>query len=425
VIPRTLQAMLQRSAGPYPVLFLTGPRQSGKTTLARAAFPEYRYISLEDPQHRAAAAEDPVGLLGRLSGSPGVIFDEAQRVPSLFSYLQGIVDERRGGPFVLTGSQNFLLSERITQTLAGRTAVFELLPLSMAELARRPPLDVDGFAAGHAADGSAMGTAPERPDWTLDQILFSGLYPAIHDRRIEPGLWLRSYASTYVERDARAVGSIGDLDTFLRFVGLCAGRSGQLLNLSALGAEAGVTHTTARSWLSVLRASYLVTLLAPHHENFNKRIVKTPKLYFLDVGLLCALLGVRTADDLWNHPLRGAVVETFVVSELVKLFTHNGERPRLFFWRDSHGTEVDVLMDLGADRIPIEIKAGATVAADAFRGIEAYRRLAATFDRDQRSRQGPASPFGATVKHGGIVVYGGDDWHERSGHELRPWWACT
>lgn len=426
MIPRTLESKLQAAAGPFPVLFLTGPRQSGKTTLSRSAFPDYLYISLEDPQHRARALDDPVGLLRRVCDGTGVIFDEAQRAPGLFSYLQGVVDERRGGPFVLTGSQNFLLSERITQSLAGRTAVFELLPLSVAELARRAPLDPDTFATGRPTGATVEGGKLVRPHLALDDVLFQGLYPAIHDRGVEPGLWLRSYVTTYVERDARAAGSIGDLDMFLRFVGLCAGRSGQLLNLSALGAEAGVTQPTARSWLSVLRASYLVTLLAPHHENFNKRIVKTPKLYFLDTGLLCALLGVRTPADLWNHPLRGAVFETFVVSELVKLFTHNGERPRLYFWRDSRGLEVDVLMDLGARRIPIEIKAGATVVADAFHGLEAYMRLAAGAGRGGGPGGGPGGEaVGGADAGGGVVVYGGDEWYMRGGCEVRGWWGCS
>ena len=402
MIPRTLHSRLQRAAGPFPILFLTGPRQSGKTTLARAAFPDYAYLSLEDPQQRAEALEDPRGLLEGVRTAPGVIFDEAQRAPELFSYLQGVVDERRGGPFVLTGSQNFLLAERITQTLAGRTAVFELLPFSVAELARRPALDPEAFLPAEAGGGRA----PAPPALPLDELLFAGLYPAIHDRDIDPGQWLRSYITTYVERDARAVGSIGDLDGFLRFLGLCAGRSGQLLNLSALGAEAGVSHTTARNWLSVLRASYVVALLAPHHENFNKRIVKTPKLYFLDTGLLCALLGLRTARDLRNHPLRGPLFETFVVSELFKLFLHAGERPRLYFWRDSHGVEVDVLLDLGTRRVPIEVKAGMTVAGDAFRGLEAYQKLRGTTGE-------------------GVLVYAGGERYQRRGHDVRPWFTCS
>jgi predicted AAA+ superfamily ATPase len=426
MVRRTLQTSLQAAAGPFPVLFVTGPRQSGKTTLARAAFPEYQYVSLEDPQRRMEALEDPRGLLRRVAAAPGVIFDEAQRAPELFSYLQGLVDERVGGPYVLTGSQNFLLSERITQSLAGRTAVFELLPFSVAELAGRPPSDPDQFRQCYPPPGPGAETGVSGPPVALDELLFSGLYPPIHDRQLDPSRWLASYTTTYVERDARSVGAIGDLDTFLRFLGLCAGRSGQLLNLASVGAEAGVSHTTARKWLSVLRASYIVTLLAPHHESFSKRIVKTPKLYFLDTGLLCSLLGLRTAGDLWNHPLRGAIFETFVVSELVKLYTHNGERPRLYFWRESHGTEVDALMDFGTRRVPIEVKSGATVAPDTFRGLDSYLRLVTAAARST----GPAQELpGATAASGdpsgGVLVYGGDERTMRRGHEVRPWWAVT
>ena len=371
LVPRTLSGVLQRLAGPYPVVYLTGPRQSGKTTLARAAFPDYTYVSLEDLQRRTAVQEDPRGFLRGVAGDAGVIIDEAQRVPELFSYLQQIVDERRAGPFILTGSQQFLLAERVTQSLAGRAAVLQLLPFSVAELWRRPALTPDAWAEAALGPGTELGAGPASS--SLDDVLFTGLYPAIHHRRLEPSQWLDAYVTTYVERDARLAGAVGDLAGFARFVALCAGRSGQLLNLTSLGSDAGVSRVTASSWLSILSASYIVTLLQPHFENFSRRLVKVPKLYFLDTGLMCALLGLRKPGDLRVHPLRGAVFETFVVSELTKLFLHHGERAPLFFWRDSNGREVDVLLDMGVSRVPVEAKAGETVAADAFRGLEHVR----------------------------------------------------
>ena len=415
LFPRTLSAALRRVAGPYPVVYLTGPRQSGKTTLARATFPDFAYVNLEDLQRRAAVKEDPHGFLRSVAGEAGVIVDEAQRVPELFSYLQQVVDERRAGPFVLTGSQQFLLGAQISQSLAGRAAVLQLLPFSAAELWRRPALAPDAWA-----EAAPSGSAPATPPSSLDDVLFAGMYPAIHGLGLEPSQWLDSYLSTYVERDARLAGAIGDLASFARFLGLCAGRSGQLVNLTALGSDAGVSRVTASRWLSILSASYIITLLQPHHENFSRRLVKTPKLFFLDTGLMCALLGVRTAGDLRLHPLRGAVFETFVVSELVKLFLHHGERPPLYFWRDSNGREVDVVLDLGTSRVLVEAKAGMTVAADAFRGLENYERLAASAAEGAAAEGRPGY-----VTRRSVLVYGGDEWYERRGSDVRPWWACT
>jgi predicted AAA+ superfamily ATPase len=402
MIPRTLGAKLLASAGPFPIVFLTGPRQSGKTTLAKATFPSYRYVSLEDLQNREEAQEDPRGFLGRLRGEPGTILDEVQRVPDLFSYLQVAADEGAHGPFVLTGSQHFLLSQHVSQTLAGRVAVLELLPLSVAELARRVARDPTAWEVGLRSARAAGVTNSGLPG--LDDTLYAGFYPRIHDRGLDPAQWLDGYVRTYVERDARLVGSIGDLGAFTRFVALCAGRSGQLLNLSALGADAGVSHTTARAWLSVLETSYLVTLVKPHHVNFNKRVVKTPKLVFLDSGLLCRLLGLRRAADLAVHPLRGAVFESFVVAELIKVFVHHGERAPLCFWRDSHGTEVDAILDFAVARVAVEAKSGVTVAADAFRGLDSYCALSAGR---------------------GVLAYGGDECYERRGHVVCPWWMLT
>ncbi|MBU2602229.1 MAG: DUF4143 domain-containing protein [Actinobacteria bacterium] len=253
--------------------------------------------------------------------------------------------------------------------------------------------------------GQSRRPAPARPRFTLDQILFSGLFPRIHDQSLEPAARLDGYLRTYVERDVRSLGGVGDLDSFTRFLGLCAARSGQLVNLSSLGSEAGVTHTTAKRWLSVLRAGYVLDLVQPHHANFSKRLVKTPKMFFLDPGLLCHLLGVRGPGEIHRHPLRGALVETLVYSELRKVFLHHGERAPLFFWRDSHGREVDFVVDLGLRRVVIEVEAGETIARDAFRALDFYR--------------------GLSGEAGGILVYGGDDSYSRGGHAVRPWWAVS
>lgn len=396
MIPRTLSKRLKELAGPFPVVFLTGPRQSGKTTLARAAFPRFQYISLEDMQNREEAAEDPRGFLRRLERK-GAILDEIQRVPDLFSYLQGFVDENRGGPLVLTGSQHFLLSERISQSLAGRVAVLELLPFSLAELCRREALTPDTFPE------SPPILNP--PGLNLYETLFKGFFPRIHDRDLDASVWLDGYVRTYVERDVHLVAGIGDMDAFTRFVGLCAGRAGSLLNLSSLGADAGVTHVTAKRWLSILRASYVLYQLPPHHQNFSKRLIKSPKVYFADTGLLCHLLGIRKPEDLRLHPLRGAVFENFVVNEVQKVFLHNGERPPLYFWRHRRGLEVDLIIDLGLRKIPVEIKSGETVAADFFNSLDQYTKL--------------------SHDPGGILVYGGQETYLRRNHHVRTWWTCS
>lgn len=286
-------------------MFLTGPRQSGKTTLARHQAPTWPYRTLEDLQTRQEAQEDPRGFLARFEGAAGLVLDEVQQAPHLFSALQGFVDERRVGPVVLTGSQSFPLSERTSQSLAGRAAILELLPFSEAERAERPPRAPGALDRGW----SPLDPGPGDP---LDAVLFRGGYPAIYDRPVDPRAWLDSYLRTYVERDVRSLANIGDLATFTRFLRLCAGRVGQLLNSSSLGADAGVDHTTARRWLSILEASHVVRLLPPHHRNFSKRLIKSPKLYFLDTGLVCALLGVRAPEDLAGHPLRGGIVENLV-----------------------------------------------------------------------------------------------------------------
>lgn len=388
---------LQKAAGRYPVVSITGPRQSGKTTLARAAFPRHRYLSLELPDQRSFALEDPVGFLEQFSGN--VIFDEVQRAPDLFSYLQVSVDENpQPGRFVLTGSQNFLLAEGISQSLAGRAYISHLLPLAQTEISGRKPMRPERVA---------MRVPQSRPDGgNLFEILYRGFFPRIHADGLPPQEWLANYHQTYLERDVRELSQVGNLETFGRFVRLCAGRCGQLLNLSSLGNDCGISHDTARRWLSVLEASFVVVLLRPHHRNFNKRLVKSPKIYFVDTGLLCFLLRIRDPNALRTHSLRGSVFENFVIVEMLKNYRNRGQLPELSFWRNHRGDEIDLVFDHGEGLVPVEIKSGQTVASSFFSAINYWRRIA-----DETSATG--------------LVYGGDESYRRSGTVVYSWrqWA--
>jgi len=368
MIQRHLRDKLLRDASQYPVVTLTGPRQSGKTTLVRDTFPDYAYVSLEAPDHRAYALEDPRGFLKQFANKP-VILDEAQRTPDLFSYIQGIVDENDiSGQYVLTGSQNFLLSQQVGQSLAGRSSILHLLPFSHAELIgeKTMPLEMVGRVKSDAG----------KDESDLYQALHTGFFPRIHDKKLEPQDWLRNYYQTYLERDVRNLVNVGDIEIFARFVRLCAGRTGQLVNMSSLAADCGVSHTTVRRWLSTLEASFTIYLLLPHYRNFNKRLVKSPKLYFLDTGLLCYLLRIRTREDLIIHSSRGAIFETFVLSELLKAAWNQGVEPDVYFWRDAAGNEIDFLLDHGNTCIPIEAKSGETLTGDFFQTITYWRNLA-------------------------------------------------
>jgi len=336
----------------FPIVTLTGPRQSGKSTLAKALFTNLPYASLEDPDMRLAATEDPRSFLERFPD--GAVLDEVQRCPDILSYLQTIVDtDGRMGRYILTGSQQFGLMSGITQSLAGRTAFVELLPFSIPELAQ-------------------AGQLPK----AADTMLLKGCYPPLYDRDVPPSAWFAAYVTAYVERDVRQILKIQELETFQRFVRLCAGRTAQLLNLSSLATECGITHNTAKSWISVLEASYLIFLLRPHHTNFNKRLVKMPKLYFYDVGLVSWLLGIRTPEQVETHPLRGNIFETFIVSELIKSRLNRGERPAFSFWRDSNGNEVDLIVERDNKLMPIEIKSGKTLSRDSLAGLEKWCALA-------------------------------------------------
>lgn len=397
MIRRTLQPALQQAATQYPVVTLTGPRQSGKTTLVQKAFPEHAYVSLEDPDVREFALEDPRGFLGQFNSN--VVLDEAQRAPDLFSFIQTIVDQGDSpGKFVLSGSQNFLLLRSISQSLAGRSAIFHLLPLSMSELWNRAPFPIEDF--GRSVPSREVKLSA---DWPT--VAYRGFYPRIHAKGLDPGSWYAGYYQTYVERDIRDILNVGDLEAFGRFVRLCAGRNGQLLNLTSLGNDCGVAHTTARRWISLLETSFLIVLLRPHHSNFGRRLIKSPKLYFVDTGLLCYLLRIRSPEDLRIHASRGSVFESLVVSELLKSALHQGREPDLYFWRDAAGNEIDVLIERGSQRVAVEIKSGQTIAKDFLKGLEFWRKLCGN----------PKAPV--------ALVYGGERSFVRSGVPVYGWSA--
>ena len=379
MISRAAQKALLRMAEGFPIVAITGPRQSGKTTLAKLTFPQKPYLSLEDPDVRSTAESDPRGLL---AGFPnGAILDEAQRAPQLFSYLQTKVDEQIiPGMFVLTGSQQFGLLSGITQSLAGRVGLIHLLPFAASEL-------------------SAAGQLPE----SLEELLVRGLYPPLYDRKILPSDWFSGYVATYVERDARQLINVRNLSVFQRFVKMCAARTGQILNLSSLASDCGITHNTAASWISVMEASYLIYLLRPHHRNFNKRLIKAPKLYFLDVGLAAWLMGIHTPEQIRFHAQRGAIFETFVVTEFLKSRFNQGLPSNLFYWRDSKGLEIDLILEAGEKLNAIEIKSGQTIVPDFFSSLKLWGKLA-------RQKDFPA-----------WLIYGGDKALTNENISIVPW----
>ena len=380
LVPRLAVATLQRMARGFPVLAVTGPRQSGKTTVARLAFPQLPYVNLEDPDTRELALADPRRFFARHAN--GAILDEVQRAPVLLSYLLGVADASpQMGRFVLTGSQQFGLLDGISQSLAGRVGVLTLLPLSQAEL------------------------APLLPGTTLEDRLWRGGYPALHaaHREPDPAHWLAAYLATYVERDVRQLLNVANLMTFQRFLSMCAARSAQLLNLNSLASDCGISQPTARQWLTVLQASHIVVLVPPYHRNFGKRLVKAPKLYMLDTGVLCQLLRIGAPQDLQVHAARGAVFETWVVSETLKHRHNQGLPPNLHFWRDNHGLEVDLVFEHQGRLHGVECKSGTTYASDWLGPVRRWRQAVGAEAADP------------------LLVYGGDDSHQRADHAVLSW----
>jgi predicted AAA+ superfamily ATPase len=376
VIKREAESELINLAKQFKAVAVVGPRQSGKTTLTRHVFNDKPYVSLENPDIRRFALDDPRGFLSQYK--EGAVIDEVQRVPELFSYLQQILDEDpKKGKFILTGSNNFLLQESISQSLSGRIAYLFLLPFSFSELA-------------------------DEKENNLQETLFRGFYPPLYDQQVDTGKWYSNYIRTYIERDVRQIKNITDLNVFEKFIRLCAGRTGQLLNMNSLAIETGVDNKTIASWIGVLESSFIMYRLHPHHTNFNKRIVKMPKLYFYDTGLACALLGIQNAEQLNYNPITGSLFENFIIGELLKKRYNNGEKNNLYFWRDNTGHEVDIIIDNQGTLYPVEIKSGKTITNEFLKGVLYWLNISG--------------------EKSGAVIYAGESGQKRSNNiNIIPW----
>lgn len=352
MIERTIKSKIIEASQEFPVITIVGPRQSGKTTLAKSVFSKHAYISLEDYDIRERAHADPRRFLSDFPTEFGLILDEIQHVPQLLSYMQTIVDqEKKNGFFVITGSNNFLVHDAISQTLAGRMAIFTLLPLSIEELQKAQLL-------------------PEK----IETAVYNGGYPKIYASAVSIERLYKNYIQTYLERDVHQIKQVSDLSLFKKFINLCVGRVGQIVNFTSLANDCGITQNTVKSWLSLLESSYIIFLLYPYHKNFGKRIIKSPKLYFIDTGIACNLLHIESDRDLSSHYLRGGLIESFLISDILKQQYNQDKTPTLYFWRDQTGNEIDCIIDK-QNPISIEIKAGKTVNSDFFKPIDQWQKL--------------------------------------------------
>ncbi|MEO8852446.1 MAG: ATP-binding protein [Ginsengibacter sp.] len=379
MIKRALGSQIIATSKKMPVIVVTGPRQSGKSTLIKELFPKHAYFNLEDIELRQFALSDPKAFLQ--NNSEKIIIDEVQYAPDLLSYIQVITDrEKIAGQFIISGSQNLLLMESITQSLAGRVAIFNLLPFSLEEIKNT------NFALTNYED-----------------YILKGFYPRIYDLDLNPTTWLQDYLTTYVERDVRQLLNVGDLNTFRHFLEICSGRIGQLINLSDIGNIVGVSYQTVNRWLSVLETSFIVYTLRPFHKNFNKRIVKTPKLYFYDTGLACALLNLRNTNDLNRHFAKGALFENFIINEILKNQLNRHSSPKNYFWNAAGSYEIDLLLDQGGRLLPVEIKSGRTINNNFFDGFKYFQPLSGASSTDS------------------YLVYGGDEVQKRSIAKVLSW----
>jgi len=379
MIKRKIENRIKLLEEKYPVITVTGPRQSGKTTLVKNVFKDYNYVNFEDIATRDFAISDPKGFL--IAYGDRLIIDEAQHVPDIFSYIQVTVDADKSKRFVLTGSQNFLLLEKITQSLAGRVAIFYLLPFSNEEL---------------------DGTKYQINNW--QNYIFKGGYPPIYDRKLDPSEWLRNYITTYVERDVRQLLKVGDLTNFQRFISICAGRIGQITNFSSMANELSVSYHTVQSWLSILETSFITFRIYPYFKNFNKRLIKSPKIYFNDTGLVCALLGIDKPDQINTHYLKGELFENMILTEIKKYMFNHTNRRDLYFWRDNSGKEIDCIIEESQNPKAIEIKSSITIHKDYYKNLKWWYDISNSEDLS--------------------LIYGGDDTYSRSGIRTLGWKDC-